>query len=62
MITKERRDINAILKGYDIDNLSHGTVGSHSALDVCSGAQEEGMPNFVLAKKGRHRTYTEMFR
>jgi len=62
MKKKNRRDIKSILEGYDTDNLSHGTVGSHSALDVCSGAQLEGMPNFVLAKRGRHRTYTEMFR
>lgn len=51
-----------MLEGYDINNLSHGTCGSHSALDVCSGAQQEGLANFVLAKEGRHRTYTEMFR
>ena len=59
---KKKRDIKSILEGYDTDNLSHGTCGSHSALDVCSGAQLEGIGNFVLAKEGRHRTYTEMFR
>ena len=58
----KKRDIGSILEGYNTDNLSHGTCGSHSALDVCSGAQLEGMSNFVLAEKGRHRTYTEMFR
>ena len=58
----KRRDIEPILEGYNEEDLSHGTCGSHSALDVCSGAQLEGMPNFVLAKEGRHRTYAEMFR
>jgi 5-formaminoimidazole-4-carboxamide-1-(beta)-D-ribofuranosyl 5'-monophosphate synthetase len=59
---KKKRDIRSLLEGYDLNNLSHGTCGSHSALDVCSGAQQEGLANFVLVKKGRHRTYDQMFR
>jgi len=62
MKKKNGRNIKSILEGYDTSKLSHGTAGSHSALDVCSGAQLEGIANFVLAKMGRHRTYIEMFR
>ncbi|MBI2079173.1 DUF1297 domain-containing protein [Candidatus Micrarchaeota archaeon] len=33
------------------------TLGSHSALDVCEGAKQEGFSTIVVAQRGREKTY-----
>lgn len=33
------------------------TLGSHSALDVCEGAKQEGFKTLVVAQRGREKTY-----
>jgi 5-formaminoimidazole-4-carboxamide-1-(beta)-D-ribofuranosyl 5'-monophosphate synthetase len=38
------------------------TVGSHSAIDIADGAASEGLPNLVLAQRGREATYARYFR
>lgn len=38
------------------------TLGSHSALDICRGAKDEGLPNLVVVQKGRERTYREYYK
>jgi 5-formaminoimidazole-4-carboxamide-1-(beta)-D-ribofuranosyl 5'-monophosphate synthetase len=40
MITS--RDINQILGKYNLDDLTIGTLGSHSALNIFKGAKQEG--------------------
>lgn len=45
------------LKGYDLSHLTVGTLGGHSALDVCHGAKRAGFQTLVVAQKGRERTY-----
>lgn len=37
-------------------------MGSHSALDVCRGAKDEGFNTLVIAQKGREKTYTEYYK
>jgi 5-formaminoimidazole-4-carboxamide-1-(beta)-D-ribofuranosyl 5'-monophosphate synthetase len=37
-------------------------TASHSALDICDGAIEEGFPTVAYAQKGREKTYSEYFR
>src|SRR3989304_8504592 len=37
-------------------------IGSHSALDVCRGAKEEGFKTLVIVQKGRDKTYAKYFR
>lgn len=37
-------------------------LGSHSALDVCRGAKDEGMKTLVIVEKGRDRTYRNYFK
>ncbi len=37
-------------------------VGSHSALDVCRGAKDEGFRTLVIAEKGRDATYAKYFK
>src|SRR6185369_7954761 len=38
------------------------TLGSHSALDVCRGAKDEGFKTLVIAEKGRERTYDQFYK
>ncbi|PKP61198.1 MAG: 5-formaminoimidazole-4-carboxamide-1-(beta)-D-ribofuranosyl 5'-monophosphate synthetase [Candidatus Altiarchaeales archaeon HGW-Altiarchaeales-1] len=51
-------EISKILKKYDRKNLKIATIGSHSALDVCDGACEEGIKSVIFAQKGREKPYT----
>ncbi len=38
------------------------TIGSHSALDVCRGAKDEGLATLVVVEKGRDKTYAKYFK
>ena len=58
----ERERIEEIVDGYDRSKLTVGVIASHSALDVCDGAVEEGFKTFAICQKGREKTYTEFFR
>ena len=57
-----RNDIIPILEEYDASEIKIGLVGSHSALDVCDGAVEEGFRTFLICQAGREKTYTRYFR
>jgi len=37
-------------------------VGSHSALDVCRGAKNQGFKTLVIVEKGRDKTYSEYYK
>src|SRR3990167_6092107 len=37
-------------------------IGSHSALDVCRGAKDEGFKTLVIVEKGRDKTYAKYFK
>lgn len=37
-------------------------LGSHSALDVCRGAKDEGFKTLVIAQKGREKTYRDYYK
>ncbi|MBI3341642.1 DUF1246 domain-containing protein [Candidatus Curtissbacteria bacterium] len=37
-------------------------VGSHSALDVCRGAKDEGFKTLVIVEEGRDKTYANYFK
>lgn len=37
-------------------------IGSHSALDVCSGARAVGLPNLVVCQKGRDAIYSRHYK
>ncbi len=50
-------DIEKILQKYDEKNLIIGTIGSHSALDICDGAKEEGIETVAVCQRGREKTY-----
>ncbi|MDP3994454.1 MAG: DUF1246 domain-containing protein, partial [bacterium] len=38
-----------------------GVLGSHSALEVCRGAKDQGFSTLVIAEKGREKTYRKYF-
>ncbi|MFA6523597.1 MAG: DUF1297 domain-containing protein [Candidatus Peribacteraceae bacterium] len=51
-----------LLSGYDLENLTIGVLGGHSALDVCHGAKQWGFKTVCVARKGREQTYEKYFR
>jgi len=59
MITE---NINRILGKYDQSKIRIGVLGSHSALEIASGAKQEGFETVVVCQKGRDKTYTKYYR
>jgi 5-formaminoimidazole-4-carboxamide-1-(beta)-D-ribofuranosyl 5'-monophosphate synthetase len=49
------------LARYDRARLTLCSIGSHSALEVASGARAQGLRNLVVTAQGRERTYAEHF-
>lgn len=60
MISRER--IFEVVDGYDLKNAKVGMVASHSALDVCDGAVEEGFRTVGICQEGRDKTYSKYFK
>src|SRR3989344_5828927 len=44
------------------EDITVAVVGSHSALDVCRGAKDEGFKTLVIAEKGRDKTYAKYYK
>ncbi|MEP7167523.1 MAG: DUF1297 domain-containing protein [Candidatus Woesebacteria bacterium] len=38
------------------------TLGSHSALDICRGAKDEGFQTLVVSEPGREKTYSQFYK
>ena len=55
-------DLKNLLKKYDSRNLTVAVLGSHSALDVCRGAKDEGFRTLVVCERGRDKTYSHWFK
>jgi len=60
MITKE--EIIEIIQEYSAENICIGVLGSHSALEICRGAKDEGFKTVVVCQRGREKTYEKYFR
>jgi len=58
----DREEILRTLGQYSLSNLSIGVLGSHSALEVCRGAKDEGFRTVVVCQRGREKTYEKYFR
>jgi 5-formaminoimidazole-4-carboxamide-1-(beta)-D-ribofuranosyl 5'-monophosphate synthetase len=52
-----KREIARIVDGYDQDQLTIATVGSHTALQILKGARDEGFRNLVICKRGTESVY-----
>ena len=46
----------------NLKNYTIATIGSHSALDICRGAKDEGFKTLVIVEKGRDKTYAKYFK
>lgn len=55
-------DISKIIRRYDLKKLTLGVLGSHSALDICSGAKKFGFKTLVVAQKGRDLVYSKHYK
>ena len=60
MIAREK--IFEIVDRYDLSKAKIGMVASHSALDVCDGAVEEGFRTVGVCQEGRDKTYSKYFK
>lgn len=49
------------MKSYP-DRVTIAVLGSHSALDICRGAKDEGFRTLVVAQKGRENTYDSVYK
>lgn len=45
-----------------MQTLTIGVLGSHSALDICRGAKDEGFRTLVVAQKNREKTYAKYYK
>jgi len=57
-----RDEIASIIEGYHKDYLRIGVLGSHSALEICRGARDEGFKTIVVCERGREKTYARYYR
>jgi 5-formaminoimidazole-4-carboxamide-1-(beta)-D-ribofuranosyl 5'-monophosphate synthetase len=53
--------IKEVMRRYDLRNIRIGVLGSHSALEIASGAKQEGFETVVVCQKGREKTYTKYY-
>ena len=51
----ERNEIAGILEDYERLKLRIGMTASHSALDICDGAIEEGFSTVAYCQKDREK-------
>ena len=60
MITQKQ--ISKIIENYDTNKITIGTLGGHSALDICRGAKLHGFKTVVVCQKGREKTYGKYYK
>jgi 5-formaminoimidazole-4-carboxamide-1-(beta)-D-ribofuranosyl 5'-monophosphate synthetase len=54
--------IKEVLHGYNPKKIRIGVLGSHSALEIASGAKLEGFKTVVVCQNGREKTYAKYYR
>jgi 5-formaminoimidazole-4-carboxamide-1-(beta)-D-ribofuranosyl 5'-monophosphate synthetase len=55
MIT--RQEVNSIADRYELKDITIGTIGSHSALEIMDGAKDEDLRTLCICQKGREIPY-----
>ncbi|MDW5564086.1 MAG: formate--phosphoribosylaminoimidazolecarboxamide ligase family protein [Methanomassiliicoccus sp.] len=58
----DRDAIFELLENYDPNDAKIGVIGSHSALDTCDGAVEEGFRTLAVCQDGRDTPYSKYFK
>ncbi|MCC7572131.1 MAG: DUF1297 domain-containing protein [Candidatus Methanofastidiosum sp.] len=58
----DQEDIKNILSSYDLDNITIGVLGGHSALDISSGVKKYGFDTVAVCQKGREQTYSKYYK
>ena len=53
----DNKEILKILEGYDKENITIATLGSHTSIHILKGAKEEGFRTAVVCEKGREVPY-----
>ena len=56
-----KKEIEQIVNSYETQSIHIGVLGSHSALEIASGARQEGFQTVVVCQKGREKTYTKYY-
>ncbi len=51
------QQIATIVDRYDLKNVTVGTIGSHSALEIMDGAKDENLKTVCICQKGRDLPY-----
>jgi 5-formaminoimidazole-4-carboxamide-1-(beta)-D-ribofuranosyl 5'-monophosphate synthetase len=54
--------IKQVIKNYNSKEIRIGVLGSHSALEIASGAKQEGYETVIVCQKGRDKTYTKYYK
>jgi 5-formaminoimidazole-4-carboxamide-1-(beta)-D-ribofuranosyl 5'-monophosphate synthetase len=54
--------IKETIAKYNLEKIHIGVLGSHSALEIASGAKQEGFKTVVVCQKGREKTYSRYYR
>lgn len=57
MVLNLQQQIMSTVDRYDQRDITIGTIGSHSALEVMDGAKDEGMKTVCICQKGRDLPY-----
>jgi 5-formaminoimidazole-4-carboxamide-1-(beta)-D-ribofuranosyl 5'-monophosphate synthetase len=57
-----QNQIQKTIQDYDAKKVRIGVLGSHSALEIASGAKQEGFETVVVCQKGREKTYAHYYR
>ncbi len=56
-----KNEIEQMVDKYENQSIHIGVLGSHSALEIASGARQEGFRTIVVCQKGREKTYTKHY-
>ncbi|HWG89801.1 MAG TPA: formate--phosphoribosylaminoimidazolecarboxamide ligase family protein [Candidatus Thermoplasmatota archaeon] len=57
-----RDTLKAHVGRYNQEHLTVGVIASHSAVDVCDGAADEGFRTLAVSQQGREKTYARYFK
>src|SRR4030066_39826 len=57
-----KNEIERVVSQYEPENIHEVCLGSHTALEIASGARQEGFQTMVVCQKGREKTYTRYYK